>query len=71
MERALPSASDKQPTGPALLAITKHGTRTSSLPPTTGERLFSLIGGVSEALNVTNPKAATSCWLCLAAGTEV
>ena len=41
---------------------------TSTLPPTTGERLFGLIQGAFKALNVTNPKAATSCWLCLAAG---
>jgi hypothetical protein len=58
------------PTGLALLTLTRHGTGTSSLPPTTDERLSSLIQGASEALNVTNPKAATSCWSYLTAGPE-
>ncbi|MQL00565.1 hypothetical protein EI005_25500 [Escherichia coli] len=26
--------------------------------------------GASEALNVTYPKVATSCWLCLTTGPE-
>ena len=42
-----------------------------SLPPPTGKRLFCLIQEASEVLNLTYPKAVTSCWLCLAAGPEV
>ena len=40
-------------------------------PPPTGKSLFRLIQGASEVLNLTYPKAVTSCWLCLAAGPEV
>jgi hypothetical protein len=64
----LPLPSPPQPTGLALLTLTGLSTGNSSLPPTTGKRLFSLIRGASEALKVTNPKAVTSCWLCLTAG---
>ena len=68
MQPRLPLPSLLQPTDLALLTLTGRSTGSSSLPPTTGKRHFSLIQGASEALNVTNPKAATSCWLCLAAG---
>ena len=56
----VPLASNQWPTGLVLLALTGSGTGKSSLPSTTGERLYSLIPGATEALKVTNPKAATS-----------
>ena len=50
----VPLASNLWPTGLVLLALTGSGTGNSSLPSTTGERLYSLIPGATEALKVTN-----------------
>lgn len=38
----------------------------TTLSPTMGDRLFSLMQGAFSVLNVINPEATESCWLCLA-----
>lgn len=38
------------------------------VPVKTGQRLFSLIQGVFQAINSTDPDATSSCWLCLSSG---
>nr|WBM84729.1 MAG: envelope protein [Hervey pteropid gammaretrovirus] len=48
-------------------ALTGH-TTPNPPPPTTGDRLFSLVQGAFLALNATDPEATRSCWLCLALG---
>nr|XP_045016608.1 TIMELESS-interacting protein isoform X1 [Jaculus jaculus]XP_045016609.1 TIMELESS-interacting protein isoform X1 [Jaculus jaculus]XP_045016611.1 TIMELESS-interacting protein isoform X1 [Jaculus jaculus] len=37
-------------------------------PVETGQRLFNLVQGAFQVLNVTNPEATSSCWLCLSSG---
>ena len=74
----LPSPSKKvlpSPLPPSIIEVVpaEEGVPTAlqttfptTLSPTTGDRLFSLIQGAFSVLNVTNPEATESCWLCLA-----